>query len=135
MQVSARLEVAHLLFARLVRAWAVGPAGVVIADLAALLCCDRRGRFNICPASRDLCSGYNRRAGPRRSALQRARRAHIMNRLSRSPAFVSAGASRRCRCRAPVFATSASRYIVDPLGAVKIGLEYPPYREWREGPN
>ena len=34
-----------------------------------------------------------------------------------------------------LLATSASRYIVDPLGAVKIGLEYPPYREWREGPN
>jgi hypothetical protein len=32
-----------------------------------------------------------------------------------------------------LFATSTSRYVVDPLVVVKLGLEYPPYGDCREG--
>jgi hypothetical protein len=62
-QVSDRRYGGDLLFARFGHGRVVGPAGVVIADLAALLCRDSKSRVDDDPPSRELCSRYNPRAG------------------------------------------------------------------------
>ena len=103
-----------------------------MVDLAALLCRDSGELRRHPPTEPRFGLSLQPAGGLTRSAPQRARSPEIMTGRSRSPAYVSARASRRCRCHAPVFATSEAPGDIDSSDVAAVLPGVLRFRQCRE---